>query len=42
LEANEAKRIEKIEAILLLKHAKWEQNESCFASFRFEAKKNLK
>jgi hypothetical protein len=40
LEANEAKRSEKIVATFLLKHAKWERNESRFASSRFEAKKN--
>jgi hypothetical protein len=37
-----AKRSEKIDAKFLLKKAKRKQNESRFASFRFEAKKNLK
>jgi hypothetical protein len=36
------KEAKKMEATFLLKHAKWERNESGFASFRFEAKKNLK
>ncbi len=38
----EAKRSETIYAKFSLKHAKRKQNESLFASFRFEAKKNVK
>jgi hypothetical protein len=42
LKRNEAKTSEKIGPLFSLEHAKTKRNESRFASFRFQAKKNFK